>query len=398
MTPVKPPVLVEDSIAPFSPAPVIERVAEQRANNVVPFAVPARPAVLVKDSIAPFNQPPLIPEPGSPNDNDNEDYYDAHEYDMMEDTRKEETMMIMEESVASVLDSSVQREMDVVERGVEVVPSSVDPATGQAVPGAAEDEDMEDEDERMEDEEEPGRVPSSVDSNGDPTSASDDPSSPDPPPRRNPVFRAPLPPTGWKSVAAPSAQDRDPDRIYFDSPPDPTRPKPHPFRRQSDIGVGGKKDKSIHSYGTADRRKSDMGAGQKGKGEVKFQETVRNKDARQKMHATDCPCCREVRTFFPHSQFCSPLTLFSQFHLATRVEKHMLPDPNMPGAVYDEDYQSRLQRVGKHRTIYEKPATPEGYWDMDFPSTQEVRRRNGYPTQSQDEEEEKKEDVKEGEE
>ncbi len=63
----------------------------------------------------------------------------------------------------------------------------------------------------------------------------------------------------------------------------------------------------------------------------------------------------------------------------------MLPDPNMPGAVYDEDYQSRLQRIGKHRHVTEKPATPEGYWDMGFPDTQEVRRRNGYPSESEEE-------------
>jgi hypothetical protein len=57
----------------------------------------------------------------------------------------------------------------------------------------------------------------------------------------------------------------------------------------------------------------------------------------------------------------------------------MLPDPNMPGAVYDESYQDRLQRIGRHRYIYNKPPTPPGYWDMGFPSTQELKERYGDP-------------------
>jgi hypothetical protein len=107
-----------------------------------------------------------------------------------------------------------------------------------------------------------------------------------------PQPRPSLPPRSeWRSVAKPSYENRDPDIVYFDSPPDPTQPKPRPFRR-SDIGPTRTRDKAKNSNVGIDRRKSDIVSRQRN--EIRFHETVRNKEARKKLHATDCPCCREV--------------------------------------------------------------------------------------------------------
>ncbi|KAI9217484.1 hypothetical protein BC828DRAFT_418083 [Blastocladiella britannica] len=68
-----------------------------------------------------------------------------------------------------------------------------------------------------------------------------------------------------------------------------------------------------------------------------YTETVRNKAAREKMHASDCACCR-------------------QFY-------------QVAGVVADGDVQARLQRVSRHRTMHVPKSTPEGFWDVGFPAT-----------------------------
>lgn len=78
----------------------------------------------------------------------------------------------------------------------------------------------------------------------------------------------------------------------------------------------------------------------------KYDEVVRNKEARKQMHGITCDVCRK-------------------FYEATGFNGSQLQD--------------RLNHISRHRTICLKEGeslTPEGYWDIGFPSTQEVEELN----------------------
>ncbi|KAI9334911.1 hypothetical protein BDR26DRAFT_866389, partial [Obelidium mucronatum] len=66
---------------------------------------------------------------------------------------------------------------------------------------------------------------------------------------------------------------------------------------------------------------------------IKYQEVVRDKDERKKLHAVDCPCC-------------------SEFYVAAG---HVPP----------------IRELGH----FGVPDTPEGFWDVGFPTTQEISDR-----------------------
>ncbi|TPX65380.1 hypothetical protein SpCBS45565_g05216 [Spizellomyces sp. 'palustris'] len=80
----------------------------------------------------------------------------------------------------------------------------------------------------------------------------------------------------------------------------------------------------------------------------KYQEVVRNKEQRKKMHAEDCACC-------------------TGFYKAAGPIKPLHELGAAPPSEAD-----RLQKVSRHRHWHAPPDTPPGFWDVDFPTTQQA--------------------------
>ncbi|KAG0009642.1 hypothetical protein BGZ80_002198 [Entomortierella chlamydospora] len=92
--------------------------------------------------------------------------------------------------------------------------------------------------------------------------------------------------------------------------------------------------------------------------------TERRKDKRKQMHGHDCACCRR---FY---ELTGPLPLPDGYNA------FFTPAPR-PGEKEvweksaEEKLQDRIQQISRHRVQHEEPLTPPGFWDTDFPSTQE---------------------------
>ncbi|KAF8980977.1 hypothetical protein BGZ46_003397 [Entomortierella lignicola] len=92
--------------------------------------------------------------------------------------------------------------------------------------------------------------------------------------------------------------------------------------------------------------------------------TERRKDKRKQMHGHDCACCRR---FY---ELTGPLPLPDGYNT------FFTPAPR-PGEkevwerTPEERLQDRIQQISRHRVQHEQPLTPPGFWDTDFPSTQD---------------------------
>ncbi|KAF8937869.1 hypothetical protein BGZ58_002018 [Dissophora ornata] len=99
-------------------------------------------------------------------------------------------------------------------------------------------------------------------------------------------------------------------------------------------------------------------------GERIFNFTERNKDKRKQMHGHDCACCRR---FY---ELTGPLPLpdgyNSFFTPAPRPGEKEIWEKSA-----EERLQDRIQQISKHRVQHETPLTPPGFWDTDFPPTQD---------------------------
>ncbi|KAJ3359962.1 DNA endonuclease rbbp8 [Allomyces javanicus] len=81
---------------------------------------------------------------------------------------------------------------------------------------------------------------------------------------------------------------------------------------------------------------------------IKYSETVRSKTARQAMHASDCACCA---------------TWYTAVTAAA-------PD-NAITAPPAAEIAAHRHQVSRHRSLFPPPSTPDEFWEMGFPSTQE---------------------------
>ncbi|KAJ3368407.1 DNA endonuclease rbbp8 [Allomyces arbusculus] len=79
---------------------------------------------------------------------------------------------------------------------------------------------------------------------------------------------------------------------------------------------------------------------------IKYSETVRSKTARQAMHASDCACCATWYTA-------------------------VAPPPPADNATTAPDVAAHRHQVSRHRSLFPPPSTPDEFWEMGFPSTQE---------------------------
>ena len=81
----------------------------------------------------------------------------------------------------------------------------------------------------------------------------------------------------------------------------------------------------------------------------KYEEVVRKKHIRTQMHGIDCDCCTG---YYKETKDLHPV------------------DPTIT-AIYNDN--NRVQEVSRHRVWSKRPDTPPGYWDVDFPSTQQIK-------------------------
>ncbi|PVF98898.1 hypothetical protein CPB86DRAFT_873045 [Serendipita vermifera] len=116
-----------------------------------------------------------------------------------------------------------------------------------------------------------------------------------------------------------------------------------------------------------------------------FDEVVRNKEARRKLKAGTCECCKDyyaaVGPLPPRLQ--APLwksptsspTTTSKAVQACKIHgehRDMLDDEEDE----DEHIVAHRQDVSRHRHQWARPKTPPGFWNIGFPTTQEVEAIN----------------------
>ncbi|RUS17670.1 hypothetical protein BC937DRAFT_89648 [Endogone sp. FLAS-F59071] len=99
----------------------------------------------------------------------------------------------------------------------------------------------------------------------------------------------------------------------------------------------------------------------------KYTEVVRKKDERSRMHGADCPCCRK---FYAATGPLRPVDGHGpRFRSASPVDQNALPT--------DEDLlQRRIDQVSRHKYVHRPPASPPGYWMVDFPNSQQIKKWN----------------------
>ncbi|KAJ3045213.1 hypothetical protein HDV00_011084 [Rhizophlyctis rosea] len=147
----------------------------------------------------------------------------------------------------------------------------------------------------------------------------------------------------------------------------PTNPATNDAPLKDDVELLGSDESVVIVHGASSASPSDLqasdrrsingpvasGSGSK-KDDVgyKYQEVVRNRDERRKMHGEDCACCNE-------------------FYAAAGPVK---PLPELGAPAVDES--DHVQLVSRHRYWSKNPSTPPGFWQVDFPSTQEAAELN----------------------
>ncbi|KAL1919024.1 uncharacterized protein VTP21DRAFT_2405 [Calcarisporiella thermophila] len=98
--------------------------------------------------------------------------------------------------------------------------------------------------------------------------------------------------------------------------------------------------------------------------QYKYNETVRKKDKRRQLRGTDCGCCRR---FYEVTAGVSVLNSDDN-NDASPTFSHSNQRQPSPGTMMER----RLQRVSRHRYKHKPPASPPGYWNVDFPTTDEL--------------------------
>ncbi|KAJ3238952.1 hypothetical protein HDU77_011362 [Chytriomyces hyalinus] len=84
-----------------------------------------------------------------------------------------------------------------------------------------------------------------------------------------------------------------------------------------------------------------------------YQEVVRGKAERRQLHGASCPCCND---FFDAVGDVPPIRDLGQPAVAVK--------------------NSHLNNVSRHRSKWQVPDTPDGFWDVGFPSTAEMDKRS----------------------
>ncbi|KAI9065185.1 hypothetical protein FKP32DRAFT_1590675 [Trametes sanguinea] len=107
-----------------------------------------------------------------------------------------------------------------------------------------------------------------------------------------------------------------------------------------------------------------------------FEEVVRDKHKRKHMHAVDCECCRDYYSAIgplpPRLQgpmWRSPRTTPTK---RRRVDSFEDDDDEVAAAAMEEHKQA----ISRHREQWPRAKTPPRYWEIEFPTTQQVEEMN----------------------
>lgn len=87
-----------------------------------------------------------------------------------------------------------------------------------------------------------------------------------------------------------------------------------------------------------------------------YHETVRGKAARRRLHASDCGCCANF-----YKLAGTPVKQDELLWRSPTSQTKSTPRPDLK------------QMIGRHRSAWRRSPTPPGFWDCDFPTTQELR-------------------------
>ncbi|KAF9520589.1 hypothetical protein BS47DRAFT_1370393 [Hydnum rufescens UP504] len=107
-----------------------------------------------------------------------------------------------------------------------------------------------------------------------------------------------------------------------------------------------------------------------------FDEVVRNKEARQRLHGIDCSCCKAyyeaVGPLPPRLKaplWKSPTPGQSQ----PQARRHLSASPVTPSKSRTKAIEDHRQHISRHRHKWIPPATPPDYWKIGFPDTQQTK-------------------------
>lgn len=105
----------------------------------------------------------------------------------------------------------------------------------------------------------------------------------------------------------------------------------------------------------------------------KYDEVVRTRQERKKLHGGDCECCRDyyeaIGPLPPRLQaplWRTPPSTPAQRRVGRNV------DSSDEELQHEANLQDHKQQISRHRARWAAPKTPPGYWDIGFPDTQEV--------------------------
>ncbi|KAF9435811.1 hypothetical protein BGZ76_005495 [Entomortierella beljakovae] len=166
----------------------------------------------------------------------------------------------------------------------------------------------------------------------------------------------------------------DPDKENK-APQDQPQDQLHSERSSSDIDINerdiedndvnnGNGNESGHTQGQQKPIEQQKQPPMDGQEQRIYNFTERRKDKRKQMHGHDCACCRrfyEITGPLPR-----PDGYNAFFTPAPRPGEKETWEKSA-----DERLQDRIQQISRHRVQHEQPLTPPGFWDTDFPSTQD---------------------------
>ncbi|KAF9481755.1 hypothetical protein BDN70DRAFT_875891 [Pholiota conissans] len=98
-----------------------------------------------------------------------------------------------------------------------------------------------------------------------------------------------------------------------------------------------------------------------------YDEVVRNREERRKMHGGDCECCRE------YYEGVGPLPSRLQAPLWRSPTSSPQKDRQKRRVA---EIESHKKAISRHRHTWARAPTPPGYWDIGFPDTQEATEIN----------------------
>ncbi|EIW71988.1 hypothetical protein TREMEDRAFT_23406, partial [Tremella mesenterica DSM 1558] len=105
-----------------------------------------------------------------------------------------------------------------------------------------------------------------------------------------------------------------------------------------------------------DREKND-GVG------YQYHEVKRRKVDRRQMHGGDCECCKD------YYQAIGPIPRYNAEFGGMETSKK---EKNQK----EREIQEHQNKISRHREVWIRPPTPPKYWNIGFPTTQDVQEQN----------------------